>query len=61
MQSIHEDIVAIEKFHEMKDSQIDTIIYTVFAFETVMTAFLAGMITEHYYIVHSIVSIIMNV
>ncbi|XP_011407063.2 PREDICTED: uncharacterized membrane protein C776.05-like isoform X2 [Amphimedon queenslandica] len=54
MQSIHEDIVAIEKFHEMKDSTADTIIYTVFVFETLITVFLAGMITEHYYIIHSI-------
>ncbi|XP_019858408.1 PREDICTED: uncharacterized membrane protein C776.05-like isoform X1 [Amphimedon queenslandica] len=54
MESIHEDIVAIERFHEMKDSTADTIIYTVFAFQALVTGFLAGMITEHYYIVHSI-------
>ncbi|XP_019858407.1 PREDICTED: uncharacterized membrane protein C776.05-like isoform X5 [Amphimedon queenslandica] len=54
MESIHEDIVAIEKFQKMKDSTADTIIYTVFIFEALVTVFLAGMITEHFYIVHSI-------
>ena len=57
MQSIHEDIVAIERFHEIKDTTIDTFLYTVFAFEVFLTAFLAGMITKYYYIVHTIVSI----
>ena len=56
MQSIHEDVVAIERFHEIKDTTIDTFLYTVFAFEVFLTAFLAGMITKYYYIVHTIVS-----
>ena len=56
MQSIHEDMVAIERFHEIKDTTIDTFLYTVFAFEVFLTAFLAGMITKYYYIVHTIVS-----